>query len=72
MAALTRKFVLAPDVDLLDMAERCPRNFTGADMYALASDAWLAALKRTVSSLPEALSAVPEKVSSVTACDFRD
>ena len=46
--ALTRKFELDADVDLLDLAGRCPPLLTGADMYALCADAWMNALKRAV------------------------
>ncbi|KAK2076807.1 hypothetical protein QBZ16_005033 [Prototheca wickerhamii] len=48
LEALTRKFALAPDVDLAAAAEACPRQFTGADMYALCSDAWMTAFRRHV------------------------
>ncbi|KAF8334192.1 P-loop containing nucleoside triphosphate hydrolase protein [Cantharellus anzutake] len=44
--AVTRKFRLDPDLDLADIAEQCPFNFTGADFYALCSDAMLRAMAR--------------------------
>jgi peroxin-6 len=44
--ALTRKFALEPSVELPAVAELCPLNFTGADFYALCSDALIAAYKR--------------------------
>ena len=50
LAALTRKFDLGPDVDLQSLAQQCAVTLTGADLYALASDAWMTALKRTVVS----------------------
>ncbi|KAJ2797987.1 peroxisomal assembly protein, partial [Coemansia guatemalensis] len=46
--ALTRKFSLHPDLDLQSIAEKCPFNYTGADFYALCSDALLKAMLRTV------------------------
>ncbi|KZV91614.1 AAA-domain-containing protein, partial [Exidia glandulosa HHB12029] len=46
LQALTRKFKLHPDLDLGDIAERCPFNYTGADFYALCSDAMLKAMSR--------------------------
>ncbi|GAA6037672.1 hypothetical protein JCM8097_002278 [Rhodosporidiobolus ruineniae] len=46
MQALTRKFKLAPDLDLAVVAEQCPFNYTGADFYALCSDAMLKAMTR--------------------------
>ncbi|KAJ2454953.1 peroxisomal assembly protein [Coemansia sp. RSA 2336] len=46
--ALTRKFHLHPDLDLQSIAEKCPFHYTGADFYALCSDALLKAMLRTV------------------------
>ena len=46
LQALTRKFKLAPELDLEDIAQACPFNFTGADFYALCSDAMLGAMTR--------------------------
>lgn len=51
LRALTRKFRLADDIDLPIVADKCPPTFTGADMYALSSDAWMTALKRTVAQV---------------------
>ncbi len=44
LQALTRKFQLSPDVDLHQIADQCPFNYTGADFYALCSDAMLNAM----------------------------
>lgn len=44
--ALTRKFKMHPDIDLRSVAELCPFNYTGADFYALCSDAMLKAMSR--------------------------
>lgn len=49
LRAITRKFQLAADVDLADVAKSCLANFTGADLYALCSDAMLGALRRRIS-----------------------
>ena len=46
LEALTRKFRLGPDVDLARVARSCPFNYTGADFYALCSDAMLKAMAR--------------------------
>ena len=47
LQALTRKFRLDPALDLLvDVAQACPFNFTGADFYALCADALLKAMSR--------------------------
>ncbi|KAL8054808.1 hypothetical protein ABFX02_04G017100 [Erythranthe guttata] len=48
LKALTRKFKLHEDVSLYEIAQKCPSNFTGADMYALCADAWFHAAKRKV------------------------
>ena len=45
------RFNLAEDVDLSSLAERCPRNLTGADLYALCSDAILSALRRQINEM---------------------
>ncbi|CAG8639796.1 2937_t:CDS:2, partial [Paraglomus occultum] len=42
--ALTRKFRLHPSLELRKIAENCPFNYTGADFYALCSDAMLNAM----------------------------
>lgn len=51
LRALTRKFKLDPDLSLVDVAEECPFHYTGADFYALCSDAMLNALNRKVAEL---------------------
>ncbi|KAL2636281.1 hypothetical protein R1flu_007760 [Riccia fluitans] len=49
LQALTRKFILDKNVSLRSLGDRCPENYTGADMYALCADAWHQAVKREVS-----------------------
>lgn len=44
--ALTRKFRLDPALELRTIASQCPFNYTGADFYALCSDAMLKAMSR--------------------------
>jgi peroxin-6 len=51
LKALTRKFNLHDDVDMLEIAERCSGTFTGADFYALCSDAILNAIKERIDLL---------------------
>jgi len=53
LEALTRKFTLAPDVNLPRVAERLPFTYTGADLYALCSDAMLKAITRKTRSVDE-------------------
>ena len=49
--ALTRKFKLHPDLRLEQIAEACPFHYTGADFYALCSDALLKAMSRKAEEL---------------------
>jgi peroxin-6 len=49
--ALTRKFRLSKYVDLQSVAQECAPTYTGADLYALCADAWMAALKRSVAQV---------------------
>ena len=54
--ALTRKFPLDPAFDMAGVVSQLKPNFTGADLYALCSDAMLCAIKRciaTSSSAPQ-------------------
>lgn len=51
LTALTRKFDLADDVNLAEIASECPTTFTGADFYALCSDTILNAMKERISVL---------------------
>lgn len=51
LTALTRKFTLAPSCNLMEIAQRCPINLTGADLYALSSDAMALAIKSQIQTL---------------------
>lgn len=54
LQALTRKFKLDDDVgDLSVVAEQCPLNLTGADFYALCSDAMLKSMTRKAEWIDE-------------------
>lgn len=53
LEALTRKFRLDPDLNLAQLAEQCPFNYTGADFYALCSDAMLNAMSRKAEAIEE-------------------
>ena len=50
LQALTRKFKLAPDVALGEIAAACAPTLTGADLYALCADAWMAGLHRVTAA----------------------
>jgi peroxin-6 len=53
--ALTRKFTLGSDVNLEDIVARCPPTLTGADFYALCSDALLCSMKDKIDLLERGL-----------------
>lgn len=59
MEALTRKFSLHPDMSLRRVAESLPFTYTGADLYALCSDAMLKAVTRQASSVDAKIKALP-------------
>ena len=46
-----RRFTLSGEVDLEAVAGECAPTFTGADLYALCADAWMAALKRAMATV---------------------
>ena len=48
---LSNRFTLAASVELDSIAELCPSGLTGADFYALCSDAMLVAVKRKIAQL---------------------
>ncbi|NXL53313.1 PEX6 factor, partial [Podilymbus podiceps] len=55
LSAITRKFKLDPSVNLTTILENCPAQLTGADIYALCSDAMMCAVKRKVEWIEEGL-----------------
>ncbi|KAL1961798.1 hypothetical protein VTN77DRAFT_1048 [Rasamsonia byssochlamydoides] len=59
LEALTRKFTLHPDVSLPRIAERLPFTYTGADLYALCSDAMLKAVTRQAAAVDEKIKHLP-------------
>ncbi|KAK3582678.1 hypothetical protein CHS0354_031089 [Potamilus streckersoni] len=71
LQALTRKFHLEENLDLSAIAEKCPFNLTGADFYALCSDALLNAIKRKIDQL-ERGETVDQSTVMVTEKDFID
>ncbi|KAJ4162683.1 peroxisomal assembly protein [Fusarium falciforme] len=58
LEALTRKFTLHPSVSLASVAERLPFTYTGADFYALCSDAMLKAVTRQASAVDANIKAI--------------
>ena len=53
MEALTRKFTLAREVSLRRVAQKLPFTYTGADLYALCSDAMLKAITRKTKAVDD-------------------
>ncbi|XP_060919889.1 peroxisomal ATPase PEX6 [Labrus mixtus] len=49
LQAVLRKFQLDSSVNLKEVVDRCPAHMSGADLYALCSDAMTAAIKRKIS-----------------------
>jgi peroxin-6 len=70
--ALTRKFKLAPGTDLAAVADACPFNYTGADFYALCSDAMLKAMSRKAAEVDARIGAARSGVTLVTIDLFAD
>ncbi|KAJ7734916.1 AAA-domain-containing protein [Mycena maculata] len=64
LQALTRKFRLDPALDLAALAEQCPFNYTGADFYALCSDAMLNAMSRKAEALEAKLAVLNSQPSA--------
>ncbi|XP_005103774.1 peroxisome assembly factor 2 [Aplysia californica] len=69
LQALTRKFDMAPDLNLNSVADECPPNLTGADLYALCADALLNAMRTKIERL-EAGSKEDESRLVVSQEDF--
>ncbi|TFY82055.1 hypothetical protein EWM64_g1949 [Hericium alpestre] len=64
LQALTRKFRLDPDLDLWKVVEQCPFNFTGADFYALCSDALLKAMARKAEEIDDIIAHISQSHAS--------
>jgi peroxin-6 len=64
LEALTRKFNLHPTISLQRVAEALPFTYTGADLYALCSDAMLKAITRQATAVDEKIKALPEPVTT--------
>ncbi|KAJ5116099.1 ATPase AAA-type core [Penicillium angulare] len=70
LEALTRKFALNPEVSLDRVAERLPLTYTGADLYALCSDAMLKAITRKSTAVDDKIKQLPGE--PVTTAYFFD
>ncbi len=70
LEALTRKFTMHPETSLRRVAESLPFTYTGADLYALCSDAMLKAITRQASAVDVKIKALPD--GPVTTAYFFD
>ena len=59
LEALTRKFTTASELSLRRVAEELPFTYTGADLYALCSDAMLKAITRQASAVDAKIRDLP-------------
>ncbi|KAG8530676.1 uncharacterized protein KY384_004031 [Bacidia gigantensis] len=59
LEALTRKFAMHPEMSLRRVSESLPFTYTGADLYALCSDAMLKAITRQASAVDAKIKALP-------------
>uniref|UniRef100_A0A8D3CJC1 Peroxisomal ATPase PEX6 n=1 Tax=Scophthalmus maximus TaxID=52904 RepID=A0A8D3CJC1_SCOMX len=69
LQAVLRKFRLDPAVNLEVVLDSCPAHMTGADLYALCSDAMTAAIKRKISLIDDGVDSQDSPVV-VSADDF--
>ncbi|KAK7969483.1 putative peroxin-6 [Apiospora saccharicola] len=75
MEALTRKFTLHPSVSLAAVAEKLPFTYTGADFYALCSDAMLKAVTRQATAVDakiRAINADPATKHPISTANYFD
>lgn len=59
LEALTRKFTMHPGTSLRRVAESLPFTYTGADLYALCSDAMLKAITRQANAVDAKIKVLP-------------
>ncbi|KAJ3567059.1 hypothetical protein NPX13_g6901 [Xylaria arbuscula] len=76
MEALTRKFTIHPSVSLATVAEQLPFTYTGADFYAMCSDAMLKAVTRQAAAVDTKIRALnaarPETAHPISTANFFD
>lgn len=76
LEALTRKFTLHPDLSLRAIAESLPFTYTGADLYALCSDAMLKAITRQARRVDEKVAvhnkSLPPDTQPISIAHFFD
>ncbi|KAL5450680.1 peroxisomal assembly protein [Paraphaeosphaeria minitans] len=73
LEALSRKFTLHPDLSLARVASTLPFTYTGADMYALCSDAMLKAITRQARAVDEKVAGISNsRGTAITTAYFFD
>ncbi|KAK0751556.1 peroxisomal biogenesis factor 6 [Schizothecium vesticola] len=72
MEALTRKFTLHPSLSLPHVASHLPFTYTGADFYALCSDAMLKAVTRQAAAVDTKIAALNASGGHITTAAFFD
>ncbi|KAH8733011.1 hypothetical protein GQ44DRAFT_781771 [Phaeosphaeriaceae sp. PMI808] len=73
LEALTRKFALHPDLSLQKVSQALPFTYTGADMYALCSDAMLKAVTRQARAVDKKVQAYNDThTPSISIAHFFD
>ncbi|KAI0972502.1 peroxisomal biogenesis factor 6 [Xylaria arbuscula] len=76
MEALTRKFTIHPSVSLAAVAEQLPFTYTGADFYAMCSDAMLKAVTRQAAAVDAKIRSInanrPESAHPISTANFFD
>ncbi|TLD24691.1 AAA-domain-containing protein [Venturia nashicola] len=76
LEALTRKFALHPELNLRRVSQSLPFTYTGADLYALCSDAMLKAITRQARLVDAKVAAhnkaLPSHATQMTIAHFFD
>ena len=62
LKAQTRKMNLSPDVDLTALANTMPKTYSGADLYALSTEALMLAMREKVDSLVDSVEQKREEI----------
>eukprot|EP00755_Sulcionema_specki_P024838 Sspe_Gene.15349::Locus_5344_Transcript_1_2_Confidence_0.800_Length_3013::g.15349::m.15349/K13339/PEX6, PXAAA1; peroxin-6 len=72
LKAQTRKMNLAPDVSLLSLAESMTKNYSGADMYAICTEALMLAMREKMDELMKRVEERKEQQYSAAKAEVAD
>jgi peroxin-6 len=72
LEALTRKFELHPSISLTNVANKLPLTYTGADFYALCSDAMLKAVTRQATAVDAKIRTINAERAAGISSHHRD